>query len=76
MLDRAEDELFKEALLVYSFLLTNRPPSALNSEGSMVTEGSELSEGGEVVSGTGLGGVDTETTPADDSKDYGEMNIK
>ena len=28
LVDRAEDEVFKEALLVYSFLLTNRPPSA------------------------------------------------
>lgn len=27
LVDRAEDELFKEALLVYTFLLTNRPPS-------------------------------------------------
>ncbi|KAL5022889.1 hypothetical protein ScPMuIL_002044 [Solemya velum] len=29
LVDRAEDESFKEALLVYSFLLANRPPSAL-----------------------------------------------
>ncbi len=28
LVDRAEDEVFKEALLVYTFLLTNRPPSA------------------------------------------------
>lgn len=27
LVDRAEDELFKEALLAYTFLLTNRPPS-------------------------------------------------
>ena len=30
LVDRAEDEVFKEALLVYSFLLTNRPPSAFD----------------------------------------------
>ena len=28
LVDRAEDELFKEALLVYTFLLTNRAPSS------------------------------------------------
>ena len=28
LVDRAEDESFKEALLAYSFLLANRPPSA------------------------------------------------
>ena len=27
LVDRAEDELFKECLLTYAFLLTNRPPS-------------------------------------------------
>lgn len=30
LVDRAEDEVFKEALLAYSFLLTNRPPSAFD----------------------------------------------
>ena len=30
LVDRAEDELFKEALLVYTFLLKNRPPSSLD----------------------------------------------
>ena len=29
LVDRAEDELFKEALLTYTFLLTNRPPSTV-----------------------------------------------
>ncbi|XP_077982743.1 transmembrane protein 143-like isoform X2 [Glandiceps talaboti] len=29
LVDRAEDELFKEAMLTYSFLLTQRPPSHL-----------------------------------------------
>ena len=28
LVDRAEDELFKECLLTYTFLLTNRPPTA------------------------------------------------
>lgn len=28
LVDRAEDELFKEALMVYTFLLTNRAPSS------------------------------------------------
>ncbi len=30
LVDRAEDEIFKEALLAYSFLLTNRPPSGFD----------------------------------------------
>ncbi|XP_041377097.1 transmembrane protein 143-like [Gigantopelta aegis] len=34
LVDRAEDESFKEALLVYTFLLTNRPPSAKSSSAS------------------------------------------
>jgi hypothetical protein len=29
LVDRAEDELFKEALLTYTFLLTNRAPSVM-----------------------------------------------
>lgn len=29
LVDRAEDESFKEALLVYTFLLVNRPPSTM-----------------------------------------------
>ena len=32
LVDRAEDESFKEALLVYSFLLANRPPSAQEAQ--------------------------------------------
>ena len=34
LVDRAEDETFKEALLTYSFLLTCRPPSAQTSGSS------------------------------------------
>ena len=34
LVDRAEDEIFKEVLLVYSFLLTNRPLSALTADDS------------------------------------------
>jgi len=34
VVDRAEDELFKESLLVYSFLLANRPPSLRDVESS------------------------------------------
>ena len=34
LVDRAEDEIFKEALLAYTFLLTNRPPSSLEKGSS------------------------------------------
>ncbi len=34
LVDRAEDETFKEALMVYTFLLTNRPPSTVEKESS------------------------------------------
>ena len=34
LVDRAEDEIFKEALLAYSLLLVNRPPSALTKSSS------------------------------------------
>ena len=32
LVDRAEDELFKEMLLAYTFLLTNRPPSQRDTD--------------------------------------------
>ena len=41
LVDRAEDESFKEALLAYSFLLANRPPS-LREKASKEQQPSEL----------------------------------
>ncbi|XP_070574302.1 transmembrane protein 143-like [Ptychodera flava] len=37
LVDRAEDELFKEVMLTYTFLLTQRPPSYLEQGGSAVS---------------------------------------
>jgi hypothetical protein len=33
LVDRAEDETFKEALLTYTFILKNRPPSHVTTGG-------------------------------------------
>ena len=34
LVDRAEDEIFKETLLTYTFLLTSRPPSTMDKDSS------------------------------------------